>query len=198
MTAINASVLLKKTIYDTWLSYMGLKKTNANYYPFSFSGDNYLLKGNIPSQRSTENITVKKYTALANSSTSMIKVCRKIEKELELCGVSENKNQNFSIALTEAINNAQEHGYSFAKNKKVSIHFYNISDKYYLARIVNKGNPINIARIRELLLQNEPLQKGIKRGRGFLLMMKTVDILFISSNPAQTEVFLGIEADSEQ
>ena len=29
MTAINASVLLKKTIYDTWLSYMGLKKTNA-------------------------------------------------------------------------------------------------------------------------------------------------------------------------
>ncbi len=197
MVAFSAPFIQETTLNDPWIIYHSMEDTNEDQHPFTFPGEKNLLKGSLPQHFTPKDITIKKYTAQAKSSTAMMDVCNKIDRKLESYGISENKRQNFVIALAEAINNAQEHGCQFAEKKKVTIHFYNLGDKYYLAGVENKGKPIDVEKIRELLLKNTSLQNGVKRGRGFLLMMKTVDVLFVSSNETQTEVFLGIAADSE-
>ena len=157
------------------------------------------LKGNLQKlYDSTYHLGIKdfsltKFSVNAYSVNDMIETCDKIDRKLENCSVPKDKRQNFGIALVEAINNAQEHGCQFGFNKKVYVHLFNIACNYFIAGVESKGNPIDISKVRKLLDENQPLQPGAKRGRGFILMKNTVDLLFISHHKLNTEIFLGID-----
>jgi len=138
------------------------------------------------------NIVFHNYRVNAASAKDMINVCDQIDSELIKMAVGDPKRQNFTIALIEAINNAQEHGYQFNKDKNVIVNLLKTSNSYLLVGIESRGQPIQLRMIKGLLQEDHILKPGTTRGRGFILMKKSVDVLYISHFGVFTEVFLGI------
>ena len=72
------------------------------------------------------------------------------------------------------------------------IYFLKINNGYFLVGVESKGKPIPLNKIKKLLRGNHILKPGITRGRGYVLMNKTVDVIYVSHYGICTEVFLGI------
>lgn len=157
-----------------------------------------LIKGDLekieksPETKSTEDIKLNKFTVNAGSVKDLLQICDQIECKLEKYRIPINKRINFVIALVEAINNAQKHGYQLARNKIVAINLFTIGNDYILAGIESMGEPIPMDKIKSLLNENNPLKIGIRTGRGYILMKNSVDVLYVSHYKCYTEVFLGI------
>lgn len=157
-----------------------------------------LIKGDLekieklPRTIRTEDITLSQFTINAGSVKDLLQISDQIEYKLKTYRIPADKRINFVIALVEAINNAQEHGYQFAQNKVVAINLINIGNDYILVGIESTGEPIPMNRIKNLLNENNPLKIGKRNGRGYILMKKSVDVLYVSHYKFYTEVFLGI------
>jgi anti-sigma regulatory factor (Ser/Thr protein kinase) len=157
-----------------------------------------LLKGDLkkieklPQTKKPEDITVDKYEVNAGSVYDLLWICNQIDYKLKICGVSTNKRQNLIIALVETINNAQQHGYKFAKDKIVVINLFKIGEDYLWIGVESMGEPIPLDKITSLLNENNPLKIGVRSGRGYILVNKSVDVLYVSHYEFYTEVFLGI------
>jgi anti-sigma regulatory factor (Ser/Thr protein kinase) len=159
---------------------------------------NELIKGDLKKiENSTrkirpEDITFDKFNVNAGSVDDLVRISNRIECKLKTYGVPTNKIQNLIIALGEAVNNAQQHGYQFAKDKMVVINLFKIGDNYFWVGIENTGEPIALSKIKSLLNENNPLKIGARSGRGYILMNNLVDVLYVSHYKLYTEVFLGI------
>ena len=119
---------------------------------------------------------IYKFNINASSVNDLVRISNQIERKLETYGVPVNKRQNLIIALIEAINNAQQHGYQFAKDKMVVINLFKIGNDYFLIGIESMGKPIPMNKINTLLNENNPLIIGARTGRGYILMKNSVDI----------------------
>ena len=157
-----------------------------------------LIKGDLekieklPRTIRTEDITFSQFTVNADSVKDLLQISDQIECKLETCRIPVDKRINLVIALVEAINNAQQHGYQFAQNKIVAINLINIGNDYILVGIESTGEPIPMNKIKNLLNENNPLKTGAPNGRGYILMKNSVDVLYVSHYKFYTEVFLGI------
>ena len=152
----------------------------------------------LPQTIRTEDITLSKFTVNAGSVKDLLQISDQIECKLETFRIPVNKRINFVIALVEAINNAQKHGYQFARNKIVAINLFTIGNDYILAGIESIGEPIPMDKINSLLNENNPLKIGTRNGRGYILMKNSVDVLYVSHYKCYTEVFLGIIIENDK
>jgi len=176
-----------------------------NYTPQTqLTNMNGLIKGDLkkieelPRAIRPEDITIDKFNVNASSVSDLLRISNRIECKLETYGVPVNKRQNLIIALIEAINNAQQHGFQFAKDKMVVINLFKISNNYFLIGIESMGEPIPLNKINTLLNENNPLIIGARTGRGYILMKNSVDVLYVSHYNFYTEVFLGIFKENEK
>jgi len=164
-----------------------------------------LLKGDLtkldnPAEtRGPEDIALMNFWVNAGSGKDLFRICNQIEEILENYSIPADKRVNFLIALIEAINNAQEHGYQFSRNKIVAVNLFMIGNDYILIGIESVGEPIPMDKIKRLLKEDNPLKIGRRNGRGYILMKNSVDVLYVSHYKFYTEVFLGIfkEKDNE-
>jgi anti-sigma regulatory factor (Ser/Thr protein kinase) len=165
---------------------------------------NNLIKGDLKKLETfhraiiPEDITINKYYVNAYSVNDLMRISNQIEIKLELYGVPANKRQKFIIALVEAINNAQQHGYQFAKDKMVVINLFKIGNGYIVIGIESIGEPISMNKINRFLKEDNPLKIGVRTGRGFILMKKLVDVLYVSHYEFSTEIFIGIYKNNEK
>ena len=159
---------------------------------------NGLIKGDLkkmekfPGTIRPEDITVNKFYVNAGSANDLVRISNQIECKLKSYGIQADKIQSLIIALVEAINNAQQHGYLFAKDKIVVINLFKINDAYFWLGVESMGEPIPLKKIISLLNENNPLKSGARSGRGYILMKNAVDVLYVSHYEFYTEVFLGI------
>jgi anti-sigma regulatory factor (Ser/Thr protein kinase) len=162
-----------------------------------------LIKGDLekieklPRTVRTEDITLSQFAVNAGSVKDLLQISDQIESKLKTYRIPIDKRINFIIALVEAINNAQKHGYQFAQNKVVAINLINIGNDYILVGIESMGEPIPMNKIKNLLNENNPLKIGTRNGRGYILMKNSVDVLYISHYKFYTEVFLGIFKEND-
>ena len=162
-----------------------------------------LIKGDLekieklPRTVRTEDITLSQFAVNAGSVKDLLQISDQIESKLKTYRIPIDKRINFIIALVEAINNAQKHGYQFAQNKVVAINLINIGNDYILVGIESTGEPIPMNKIKNLLNENNPLKIGTRNGRGYILMKNSVDVLYISHYKFYTEVFLGIFKEND-
>lgn len=176
------------------------KNSNANINTF-FKSD--LLKGELsniqklPELSNIEDVSRYHFQVRANSTQDIERTCNEIDLILKEFNISKAKRVDFCIALIEAINNAQQHGYQFAENKNINVNLFKIGNNYFLVGINSVGQPIPLNKVRELLRQDQVLKPGITTGRGFTLMSKTVDVVYVSHFSIYTEIFLGIINDKE-
>ncbi len=159
---------------------------------------NGLIKGDFkeikksPQTIRLEDIKINKFTVNASSVNDLVQISNQIECKLKSYGIQADKIQSLIIALVEAINNAQQHGYLFAKDKIVVINLFKINDAYFWLGVESMGEPIPLKKIISLLNENNPLKSGARSGRGYILMKNAVDVLYVSHYEFYTEVFLGI------
>ena len=162
-----------------------------------------LIKGDLekieklPRTVRTEDITLSQFAVNAGSVKDLLQISDQIESKLKTYRIPIDKRINFIIALVEAINNAQKHGYQFAQNKVVAINLINIGNDYIWVGIESMGEPIPMNKIKNLLNENNPLKIGTRNGRGYILMKNSVDVLYISHYKFYTEVFLGIFKEND-
>jgi anti-sigma regulatory factor (Ser/Thr protein kinase) len=146
----------------------------------------------------TDDIIMERFTVHAGSVNELLRVIEQIECKLEFIQIPLNKRINFVIALVEAINNAQKHGFQFAPDKIVAINLFKIGDYFIIAGIESMGDPIPLGKINMLLNENDPLKMGERSGRGYIIMKNSVDVLYVSHYQFNTEVFLGILLEKDK
>ena len=107
-----------------------------------------LIKGDfkilekLPEPVRTEEITFDEFEVNADSVNDLLQISDQIEFKLETYRIPVHKRINFVIALVEAINNAQKHGYRFAQNKIIAINLFTIANDYIMVGIESIGEPI--------------------------------------------------------
>ncbi len=114
-------------------------------------------------------------------------------------GFSEEKVADLTLAVSEAVSNAIEHGNRFRREVHVGIVFSLEADQL-VVRVIDQGQPDRPLEIRRQGLTEETLQQGDLRGLGLFLIYQLVDrVEFSTSEEGNTfTMWLYINAAGEQ
>ncbi len=114
-------------------------------------------------------------------------------------GFSEEKVADLTLAVSEAVANAIEHGNRFRREVHVGIVFSLEADQL-VVRVIDQGRPDRPLEIRRQGLTEEVLQQGDFRGLGLFLIHQLVDrVEFSTGEEGNTfTMWLHINAPGEQ
>jgi serine/threonine-protein kinase RsbW len=114
-------------------------------------------------------------------------------------GFSEERVADLTLAVSEAVANAIEHGNRFQREVHVGIVFSLEADQM-VVRVIDQGRPDRPLEVRRQGLTEEALQQGDFRGLGLFLIHQLVDrVEFSTSEEGNTfTMWLHINAPDEQ
>jgi anti-sigma regulatory factor (Ser/Thr protein kinase) len=135
------------------------------------------------------NDSYSEYIVNASSQKSLIETIESIEKKLLEKNISPESVNEAVIAVSEIIQNAQEHSCKFSPNKKIYVSVL-ATPKYFLAGVGNKGKALNISKTRELLDKYDSASTA-PRGRGFEMIRRTTDIIYVPQLGRYSETIIG-------
>ncbi len=141
------------------------------------------------SQQDLTTDSYSEYTVNASSQKELIHTLESIEKKLLEKNTNQKSVNETLIAVSEIIQNAQEHSCKFSPEKDIYVSILT-TPKYFLAGVGNKGNPLQIDKARELLKKYDPKSTS-PRGRGFEMIRRTTDIIYIPQLGEYSEIIIG-------
>jgi len=128
----------------------------------------------------SENLTIR------SNINELKKVADFTENFGEQLGLSEDEIDDITIAVTEAVNNAIQHGNKYNESKAIEISYKNEKEKI-IVYVKDNGVGFEIDKISDPRV-NENLLKD--SGRGILIMKSLMDDVVVTSDNHGTEVQL--------
>ena len=125
----------------------------------------------------------KKFRSRRNAVVKAEKLAERVSKKLDF---DENERMDISIAITEAVNNAVEHGNRLIPDKIVTVRI-EYSDKILRIVVRDEGDGFAIDDVEDPLAP-ENLTKP--DGRGLLILESLMDTVEVTPSPRGTEVVM--------
>jgi serine/threonine-protein kinase RsbW len=125
----------------------------------------------------------RQYKSRRNAVVKAEKLTEKITRRLEF---DENERMDIAIAVTEAVNNALEHGNQLTADKLVTLRF-EVTSTYLRIVVRDQGDGFSLAGVADPLAP-ENLTKP--NGRGLLIVDSLMDEVEVKPTPRGTEVVM--------
>ncbi len=129
------------------------------------------------------------YVVNAASKKGLIRTLESIEKKLIAKNTDPESVNEAVHAVSEIIRNAQEHSCKFSPGKEVHVSLLATS-KYIIAGVGNKGTPLSNDKAKELIKNYDPNSTS-SRGRGFEIIKRATDIIYIPQEEKYSEIIIG-------
>jgi serine/threonine-protein kinase RsbW len=125
----------------------------------------------------------KKYRSRRNAVVKAERLAERVSRKLDF---DENERMDIAIAITEAVNNAVEHGNRLVPDKIVTVRI-EYSDKTLRIVVRDEGDGFLLDQVEDPLAP-ENLTKP--DGRGLLILDSLMDIVEVKPSPRGTEVIM--------
>lgn len=125
----------------------------------------------------------KKYRSRQNA---VVKAERLTEKVGRMCELNEPVIQDICIAVTEAVNNAVEHGNNFQPQKFVTVSIDCTADALSIT-VLDEGSGFDLAAVEDPLA---PENISKPNGRGLLIVQSIMDEVEITPSTTGTKVVM--------
>ncbi len=129
------------------------------------------------------------YVVNAASQKGLIRTLENIEKKLLAKNTNLESVNEAVLAVSEIIQNAQEHSCKFSPNKEIYVSLL-ATQTYVLAGVGNSGTPLSNDKARELIKRYDPNSRS-SRGRGFEILRRTTDVIYIPQQEKYSEIIIG-------
>ena len=133
--------------------------------------------------RTLNNVIEKQYKSRRNAVVKAEKLTEKITRKLAF---DENERMDIAIAVTEAVNNALEHGNRLVVDKLVTLRF-EVTETYLRVVVRDEGGGFSMNGVADPLAP-ENLRKP--NGRGLLIVDSLMDEVEVKPTPRGTEVVM--------
>jgi serine/threonine-protein kinase RsbW len=120
---------------------------------------------------------------------SLLLVERMVEDVCDVLGVKEEVYGNILLSVTEAVNNAIQHGNKYDLSKVVEINFYKV-DKKLTFSIKDEGNGFDFKNLKD---PTDPENLESPHGRGVFLMRNLSDSVEFENEGREVKISFSID-----